>query len=57
MEFKIFEAKHNNLVFKIEEDYHEVGAYLYVYEAGNCIKDFLQNDIYTCKNFRIRINL
>ena len=50
MEFKIFEAEHNNLVFKIEEDYPEVGVYLYVYENGNCIRDFLQNDVDTCKD-------
>ncbi len=50
MEFKIFEAAHNNLVLKIEEDYPEVGAYLYVYEDGICVRDFLQNDIDTCKD-------
>lgn len=50
MEFEIFEAEHNNLVFKIEEDYPEVGVYLYVYENGNCVRDFLQNDVDTCKD-------
>lgn len=50
MDLKVFEVKHNNLVFKIEEDYPEVGVYLYVYENGNCIRDFLQNDINTCKD-------
>ncbi|MEP0366355.1 MAG: hypothetical protein ABJN36_03235 [Cyclobacteriaceae bacterium] len=47
--FKVFEAKYDGFLFKIEEDYPEVGVYLYVYEGGNCIKDFLQNDIGTCK--------
>ena len=41
MDFKVFEAEHNNLDFKIEEDYPEVEIYLYVYENGNCIRDFL----------------
>lgn len=50
MEFKIYEAEYNNLVFKIEEDHPEVGVYLYVYENSICIKDFLQNDIDTCKD-------
>ena len=41
MDLKVFEAEHNNLDFKIEEDYPEVEIYLYVYENGNCIRDFL----------------
>ena len=49
MRFKKFEVEHNELKFKIEEDYLEVGVYLYVYEKNNCVKDFLQNDIRTCK--------
>jgi len=48
MEFKIFETNYNNKVFRIEEDYPEVGAYLYIYEDGICIKDFLQNSIKDC---------
>lgn len=50
MDFKVFEAEHNNLFFRIEEDLPEVGVYLHVYEKGNCIRDFLQNDIDTCKD-------
>lgn len=49
MGFKVFEAEHNNRRFKIEEDYPEVGVYLYVYEDGNCVKDFLQNSTDICK--------
>lgn len=49
MDFKILETSHNGRVFKIEEDYPEVGVYLYVYEDEMCVKDFLQNDIKTCK--------
>lgn len=49
MEFMVFEVRQNNKLFRIEEDYPEVGVYLYVYENGECIKDYLQNDIQTCK--------
>ena len=42
-------AEHNNKKFFIEEDSPEVGYYLYIYENEICIKDYLQNDIETCK--------
>jgi len=48
-QFKIYESIRGNRVFKIEEDYPEVGVYLYVYENEHCIKDYLQNDIDICK--------
>ena len=47
--FDIYESLQGNRIFKIEEDYPEVGVYLYVYENGYCVKDYLQNDIDTCK--------
>ena len=47
--FNVYETFQGNRVFKIEEDFPEVGAYLYVYEDGHCIKDYLQNDIDICK--------
>ena len=50
MYFKVYEAEYDNLIFKIEEDYPEVGAYLYVYKNGICIEDFLQNDVSICKD-------
>ncbi|MBL7811117.1 MAG: hypothetical protein JNL57_02750 [Bacteroidetes bacterium] len=49
MEFKILTTEFNGRKFKIEEDHPEVGSYLYVYDGENCIKDYLQNDIETCK--------
>ncbi len=49
MEFKTFEIEYGGFLFKIEEDYPEVGVYLYVYENGKCIKDYLQNNIEACK--------
>ena len=48
MKFKILEANHNGKEFRIKEDYPEVGSYLYVYEAGKCVEDHLQNDIEMC---------
>jgi hypothetical protein len=53
MEFKIYETKKGNNIFRIEEDYPEVGAYLYVINKGKCIKDFLQNSVETCKCFAL----
>ena len=53
MEFKILETSHNGKNFKIEEDYPEVGVYLYVYDDGKCINDYLQNDIKTCKELAL----
>ena len=47
--FDIYESIQGDRIFKIEEDYPEVGVYLYIYENENCIKDYLQNDINTCK--------
>lgn len=49
MKFQILETDFNGRKFKIEEDYPEVGAYLYVYEGEKCVKDYLQNDIEACK--------
>ena len=49
MEFKILEAKLNGKKFRIEEDYPDVGWYLYVYEGETCIKDYLQNNVETAK--------
>ncbi len=50
MNFVKIEAKHNGLIFIIEEDFPEVGVYLYIYENNKCIKDFLYDDIDACKN-------
>jgi len=49
MEFKILETSYNEKKFRIEEDYPEVGSYLYIFEDEKCIKDYLQNDIEVCK--------
>ncbi len=49
MENRVFEAEHAGLFFRIEQDCPEVGAYLYVYESGSCIKDELQDSVDVCK--------
>ncbi|WP_421977250.1 hypothetical protein [Roseivirga seohaensis] len=43
----------NGLDFVIEEDYPEVGVYLYVYQNGKCIRDYLQNSIEACKEIAL----
>ena len=49
MNLKTFKIEHNGLSFKIEEDYPEVGTYLYVFKNNKCIKDYLQNTVLDCK--------
>lgn len=49
MKFQILEVEHKGKRFRIEEDYPEVGSYLYVYEGEKCIKDYLQDNIEMCK--------
>ncbi len=50
--FKILECKFGDKRFKIEEDLPNVGFYLYVYDLkGNCIADYLQNDLKTTIDF------
>ncbi len=51
--YKTFNAEHNQLTYKIEEDIPEVGAYLYVFNNNSCVNDFLQNTIQDCKNFAL----
>ncbi len=49
MELKKLEIVHDGRKFSIEEDYSEVGSYLYVFENDRCVRDFLQDDVETCK--------
>lgn len=48
MELRTFIVKKDKELFKIEEDYPEVGAYLYVIKDDICIYDSLQNDYKAC---------
>jgi len=41
-------AKYKDFEFVIEEDNPDVGVFLYVYQDGKCVRDFLQNDKATC---------
>lgn len=46
---KIF-AKKGDLLFVVEEDLPDIGAYLYVYNQKNeCTADYLQDDVISCK--------
>lgn len=54
MEFKVFEFAQGDIVYRIEEDYPEIGVYLYVIENGRCIQDYLQNSIEMCKCFAFK---
>jgi hypothetical protein len=50
MKFKKLETKYGKYHFKIEEDYPEVGAYLYVFnKQGKCVRDDLQDNVKHCK--------
>ena len=51
MKFLTFETIWNNYKYKIEDDFPEVGAYLYCYVSDECICDYLQNSIDECKEF------
>jgi hypothetical protein len=52
MKFQIHEAEYEGKVYRIEEDYPEVGAYLYISENGKWLPyDSLQDNIEMCKEF------
>ena len=51
MKFKKLIHKSGKKKFIIEEDYPEVGAYLYVYDGKKCIYDSLQDNLELCKEF------
>ena len=40
---------YDNKKFVIEEDYPEVGYYLYVYKDNLCVFDSLQDNVFLCK--------
>ncbi|GHT84137.1 hypothetical protein FACS18947_1150 [Bacteroidia bacterium] len=53
MKYKVYESVINDITFRIEEDYPTVGAYLYVFKKGQCIEDYLQENIEECKLFAL----
>jgi len=53
MNYKKYKAILENKEFLIEEDNQDVGFYLYVYENGKCIKDYLQDTLEIVKNIAL----
>jgi hypothetical protein len=51
MKFKTLETVWKKISYKIEEDLPEIGVYLYGYEGGICIFDYLQDSIDECIKF------
>jgi hypothetical protein len=51
--YKLYESIQGNRIFIMDEDYPEVGVYLYVYENGRCIYDCLQDDFKMCREFAL----
>ena len=49
MEFRKFKAKHDEFSILIEEDFPEVGWYMYIYKNGKGFRDELQDSIEICK--------
>jgi len=50
--YSVFECKSKDRLFRIEEDFPDVGWYLKVFDNNmNCIADHLQNDFDTIIDF------
>ena len=49
MEYRKFKAKHEEFTFLLEEDFPEVGVYMYISRAGRGFRDELQDSIDICK--------
>mgnify|MGYP001799522492 FL=1 len=49
MEYRKFKAQHGEFTFLLEEDFPEVGVYMYISKAGRGFRDELQNNIDLCK--------
>lgn len=48
---KCYESEHLGRLFKIQEDLPAVGAYLFIYEGGKDMYDYLQNSVIHCMEF------
>jgi len=53
MDFKVYQVVQDDTIFRIEVDYPEVGAYLYIIENGKYLKDYLQDNIEMCKSLAL----
>lgn len=49
MEYRKFKAQHGEFTFLLEEDFSEVGVYMYISKAGKGFRDELQDSIDICK--------
>ena len=49
MEYKKIKAQHKEFTFLIEEDFPEVGVYMYINKNGEGFRDELQDSIDICK--------
>ncbi|MCG8340595.1 MAG: hypothetical protein MI674_05000 [Cytophagales bacterium] len=49
MNYKKFKARHKDFTFLIEEDFPEVGAYMYIEKSGKGFRDELQDNVDMCK--------
>ena len=48
-----YTAQKKELKFKIENDHPDVGAYLYVFDGDNCVKDYLEDSVEACKSLAL----
>ncbi len=48
---KHYKTEYHEQIFRIEEDYPDVGAYLYVFEKEKDKYDYLQNSVKDCIEF------
>ncbi len=53
VEYKKLKSELGKYQFVIEEDVPEVGAYLYIYENGSVVRDYLQDNIRACQEFAL----
>jgi hypothetical protein len=53
MKNKIYEVHQGDTIYRIEEDYPEVGSYLYIIINDQCIKDYLQDNTEICKHIAL----
>lgn len=48
MKYRIYIVEKKGVIYRIEEDYPEVGCYFYVIKKGRIIYDSLQDNVRLC---------
>ncbi|MDY6024789.1 hypothetical protein [Bergeyella zoohelcum] len=48
MKYRIYIVEKKGVIYRIEEDYPEVGCYFYVIKNGRIIYDSLQDNVKSC---------